>query len=182
MFVASTFWRRLDGPGHETSILDQTEGGWRVYGAAVFRHEGEPARLSYSVECDTSWATLRGEVSGWLGTWAIDLQVERGGGGWTLNGVAVPGLESLVDLDLGFTPSTNLLQLNRVGLSVGEAADIPVAWLDVEAGTLSELRQRYERRSATEYWYEAPRFDYRAMLEVDPSGFIRHYPGLWQAG
>jgi hypothetical protein len=181
MFVASTFWRRLDGPGHETSILDRTEDGWRVYGAAVFRHEGEPAQLSYSVECDARWATVRGEVRGSLGARPIGLRVERGGGGWTLNGVAVPGLESLVDLDLGFTPSTNLLQLHRAGLAVGEAADIPVAWLNVEAGTLTALAQRYERRSAAEYWYEAPRFGYRAMLEVDPSGFIRRYPGLWQA-
>jgi hypothetical protein len=28
------------------------------------------------------------------------------GGVWTLNGVAVPGLESDVDLDFGFTPAT----------------------------------------------------------------------------
>jgi uncharacterized protein len=63
----------------------------------------------------------------------------------------------------------------------GQAADVPVAWLDVAAGTLEVLPQRYERRSEAAYWYEAPRFDYAALLEVSPAGFIQRYPGLWEA-
>ncbi len=181
MFVASALWRRLDTPGHETAILEETEGGWRVHGTAVFRHDAGPAQLAYSVTCDAAWATVRGAVSGWLGARAVTLRVERNGGLWTLNGVGVPGLERYLDLDLGFTPATNLQQMRRVKLADGEAAEIPVAWLDVAAGTLTALPQRYERRSATEYWYESPTFGYRAMLELDPSGFIRHYPELWRA-
>lgn len=100
---------------------------------------------------------------------------------WTLNGAAVPGLESYVDLDLGFTPATNLPQLRRVALADGQGADVPVAWLDVSAGTLTVLPQRYERRSATTYWYEAPSVNYAGLLEVDSTGFIRRYPGLWEA-
>lgn len=98
-----------------------------------------------------------------------------------LNGVAVDGLDHLVDLDLGFTPATNLPQLRRVPLAAGEAAEVPVAWLDMPAGRLGLLPQRYERRSESVYWYEAPTVGYAALLEVDPSGFIRRYPGLWEA-
>jgi hypothetical protein len=90
-------------------------------------------------------------------------------------------LESCVDLDFGFTPATNLLQLQRVALAVGQVADVPVAWLDVSAGTLTVLPQRYERRSATTYWYESPSANYEGLLEVAPTGFIRRYPGLWEA-
>ena len=61
------------------------------------------------------------------------------------------------------------------------AADVPVAWLDVATGTLEVLPQRYERRAEATYWYEAPRFDYAALLEVGPAGFIHRYPGLWEA-
>ncbi len=83
--------------------------------------------------------------------------------------------------DLGFTPSTNLLQLRRLALAEGEAADVRVAWLDAAAGTLDRLDQRYERRTQSEYWYEAPRFEYAALLEVAPTDFILRYPGLWEA-
>jgi hypothetical protein len=90
-------------------------------------------------------------------------------------------LDECVDLDLGFTPATNLSQLRRVALQVGEAVDVPVAWLDVDAGTLDKLHQRYERRSEETYWYEAPRFNYSALLQVSALGFVEKYPNLWEA-
>ena len=97
-----------------------------------------------------------------------------------MNGVAVPDLDECLDLDLGFTPATNALQLRRAAIVNGQAIDVPVAWLDVADFTLTLLRQRYERRTETSYWYEAPRFEYAAMLEVGPSGFVRVYPTLWE--
>jgi hypothetical protein len=92
----------------------------------------------------------------------------------------VAGLESCVDLDYGFTPATNLIQLRRSSLAVGAAADLPAAWLDVAAGTLQVLPQRYERRGEASYWYESPTFSYAALLEVTNDGFVRRYPGLWE--
>ncbi len=70
----------------------------------------------------------------------------------------VPQLEACFDLDLGFTPATNLCQLRRLALGEGEGADSPVAWLDAAAGTLDLLHQRYERRRLETYWCEAPSF------------------------
>jgi hypothetical protein len=86
-----------------------------------------------------------------------------------------------VDVDLGFTPATNLIPIRRLALLVGEAADAPAAWLDIANGALGLLAQRYERRSETAYWYEAPAFGYSAELDVGPDGFVRRYPGLWEA-
>ena len=177
----SMLWRRLDAPGHDACRLHQSDAGCHLDGTAVFRHEGDAARLSYRVTCDQSWRTQHGEVRGWLGAEPVDFSVARTAEGvWTLNGTRVPGLQSYVDLDLGFTPATNLFQLRRIGLAEGHAADVPVAWLDVVAGTLTVLPQRYERRTATTYWYEAPSVDYTGLLEVTPAGFIRKYPGLWE--
>jgi hypothetical protein len=116
-----------------------------------------------------------------MGSSAMDLTIARmPDGTWTLNGDAVPGLEGCVDLDLGFTPATNLFQLRRVALGVGDAADVPVAWLDPAAGTLDELGQRYERLTEVEYWYEAPRFAYAEPLQVGRAGFVEDYPRLWR--
>jgi hypothetical protein len=98
-----------------------------------------------------------------------------------VNGAVVLDVGSCVDLDFGFTPATNLLQLQRLALHVGQAAQAPAAWLDVSTGTLELLPQRYERRAEATYWYEAPRVGYAALLEVAPSGFVRRYPGLWEA-
>jgi hypothetical protein len=178
--VAAAFWRGLETPGHDACRLETGDGAWRLDGAAVFRHEdGRPARLTYRLETDAAWRTREGRVQGWIGAQSVDLDVARSvGGTWALNGVPVPGLEGLIDLDLGFTPATNVLPFRRLALAVGDAADAPAAWLDAAAGTLTRLRQRYERRSATAYWYETS--IYREMLEVTPPGFVRRYPRLWE--
>lgn len=178
----SILWRRLDLPGHDACNLARRADGWTLDGSAVFRENGVPARLAYHIACDRAWRTQHGHVHGWLGLHPIEFRIARTSGGvWTLNGEPAPGLEDCIDLDLGFTPATNLLQLRRLALAVGQAADVPVAWLDVTAGTLERLEQTYERRTETAYWYEAPGFQYAALLEVTPDGFIRRYPGLWEA-
>jgi hypothetical protein len=185
MIAASIVWRRLDTAGHEACVLNALEprdAGWQLEGAAVFLHEGLAARLTYDLTCDGSWRTLHGEVHGSIGTRPIELHITRASDGlWTCNGAVVPGLDGCVDLDLGFSPATNLLQLRRLGLTEGQSAPAPVAWLDAAAGTLDLLEQRYERRSERTYWYEAPRFQYAALLEVSPTGFVSRYPGLWEA-
>jgi uncharacterized protein len=181
MMRAFALWRRLDTPGHDACSLEATADGWQLEGTAVFLHEGTPARLAYLVACDAAWRTRHGQVRGWLGRQSVDLTVVRTiDGVWTLNDEVVPGLERYVDLDLGFTPATNLQQLRRVALADGESADVPVAWLDAPAGPLMMLPQRYERRSATTYWYESPSVGYTGLLELAPNGFVRRYPGLWE--
>jgi hypothetical protein len=175
-------WRRLDTPGHDACRLVKQGDAWRIEGAAVFRQEIGPTALVYEVECDRDWRTREGSINGWVGSCCIDIRITRcSNGPWTLNGHVVPGIEECVDLDLGFTPATNLLQLRRIALPVEQSADVPVAWLDGRFGSLEVLRQRYERRTAETYWYTAPRFGYAALLQVSPSGFVQLYPNLWEA-
>lgn len=179
--LASVLWRRIDMPGHEACRLEQDGGGWRLQGTAVFRHEAGPASITYVVRCNARWETVSGLVRGNLGQRPIDYAVTREGNIWKLNGSAMPGLEHLVDLDLGFTPATNLQQLRRVPIARDETVELPVAWLDVDAGTLTELPQTYQRRSETAFWYEAPSVGYQELLELAANGFIRRYPNLWEA-
>jgi hypothetical protein len=181
MAAACMLWRRLDTPGHDACCLERGDAGWQIEGTAVFRHEQVPACLTYRVACDLAWGAQQGQVHGFIGGQRVELTIARtGGGAWMSNGAVVHGLESCIDLDLGFTPATNLLPLRRLNLAEGRGADAPAAWLDVSAGTLAILPQRYERRSAATYWYESPSANYAALLEVTPAGFVRRYPGLWE--
>lgn len=179
---ATAFWRRIDTPGHDACRLDGDAAGWHLNGAALFREGGRVARLSYTLACDTGWGTTGGLVRGWLGDEAVDFTIERTAQGvWSLNGEVVGELHGLKDLDYGFTPATNLPQIHRIALKLGESADVPVAWFNVSDGTLSVLPQRYERRTSHTYWYEAPRFGYTAELVMGPDGFVLSYPDLWEA-
>src|ERR1700733_9285614 len=179
--ISSMLWRRVNAPGHDACRLEQGIDRWKLEGAAIFRHEDGPANISYSVQCDVDWQTLSGRIRGFVGQRSVHYTVVRSGGLWTLNDAPVPSLRHLLDLDLGFTPATNLQQLRRVSIVANETVHLPVAWLDVDAGTLSELPQIYERRGQAAFWYQAPSFGYEGLLELAPNGFIRSYPGLWEA-
>lgn len=135
--VGSILWKRLDTPGHDACHLDGDEAGWKLQGTAVFRHDEVPARLTYQIVCGLTWHTLQGRVEGWLGVQPVAFNIARiDTGEWTLNGLVVSGLENCVDLDLGFTPATNLLPIRRLDLVEGQEAEAPAAWLNVSAGTL----------------------------------------------
>jgi uncharacterized protein len=173
-------WNRLDQPGRDAASLRSRGGGWLLQGAAVFDHDGRSAAVAYQVEVDARWVTKRGLISGFLGDQTIEHEIRRDDQGWRLNGVAVQGLEHLVDLDYGFTPATNVLQLSRLALRRGQRAEVPVVWFDLDTASLVELPQTYERRSEASYWYEAPTVPYRALLEISPNGFVQSYPDLWR--
>jgi len=89
-----------------------------------------------------------------------------------------------VDLDLSFTPATNLLPLRRLALVSGQSAEVRSAWLEWPEVRLTPLVQRYVRRSQAEYEYEADlpgASPFRGMLRVQPDGWVLDYAGLWHA-
>ena len=178
--VAVALWRRLDTAGHDAARLSRTTQGWVLQGTAAFRDESGPAGIRYEVVLDGGWATLRGRVQGFIAGQEFDDVITRAGGVWTFNGQKVPGLEHLVDLDFGFTPATNLQQLRRVPIAIGQAADIPVAWVDAGGRTLVEMRQRYERIAERTYRYRSSTTGYHGVLELAPNGFAARYPTLWE--
>jgi len=174
-------WVRLDVRGSDACELAPDGPGWSLRGHAEFEDPRGVARLDYVVVADSAWRTVRGSVRGTVGQTPVALSIDRRtSGAWTLNDRPVPALQGLVDLDLGFTPATNLFPLRRLALRPGEAAHAEAALLDEATWTLRRLRQRYERRDETGWWYESPDAEYAALLQVNTEGFVVDYPGLWR--
>jgi len=180
--VASILWRRLDIEGHDGCLLSSGDGGQELAGQALFHHQGKPCGLAYAVRCDRHWQTRTASVRGFLGLDALSYDIERlADGTWTLNGVRQPQVDGLVDVDLGFTPASNLLAIRRFGLAVGNAMPAPAAYLAFPELQLIRLEQSYRRLDETRYAYEGPMFDYAETLEVSAVGFVLDYPKLWKA-
>jgi hypothetical protein len=163
----------------DAACLSRQGEGWLLAGTAVCLHDKKSARLQYAVDLNSDWTPSRGTIRGFLGDNPVDQTFRRDAAGWSMNGVKVPGLEHLHDLDLGFTPATNLPYLRRANLTIGEAIDRAVAWWEPGVATLQDLPQHYRRRDEQTYWYESPTVQYEAVLEFSPNGFARNYPGLW---
>jgi uncharacterized protein len=172
-----------DRPGRDGALLRPNCDGWLLQGAAAFDHEDGPATVAYRVEVDPRWETKRGIISGFLGDQTVQHEIARDSAGWRLNGAPVEGLDHLVDLDFGFTPATNVLQLSRIALKLGQSAEVPVVWFDLDGASLIELPQTYERRSEASYWYEAPRLLIEPCSRSRPTASFsptRIFGGLWR--
>ncbi|TIO06262.1 putative glycolipid-binding domain-containing protein [Mesorhizobium sp.] len=185
--VASILWRRLDLEGHDACLLSesgrlsQSDGGHSLKGQALFVQDGKPCNLAYEVTCDAGWRARSARVDGFLGTQDLHYAIERrADDGWTLNGERQGDVAGLIDIDLGFTPATNLLAIRRFDLEVGMATPAPAAYLTFPELRLVRLEQTYRRLDGTRYAYAAPMFGYDEILEVSPAGFVVDYPGLWR--
>src|SRR5438093_248859 len=76
-------------------------------------------------------------------------------GRWTPNGTECPAVAGCVDLDLNFSPSTNLLPIRRLDLPIGGRAAVRAAWLRFPGFTLEPLEQVYHRIDEGTYRYES---------------------------
>ncbi|HYH78783.1 MAG TPA: putative glycolipid-binding domain-containing protein [Longimicrobium sp.] len=179
---AKILWRRVDTPGHDAARLSPSSDGWTLAGTAVFAHEGQPCRLDYRVVIDPAWRTLSAEVKGWVGDEDVELSIEAdSAGGWRLNGAECPAVEGCIDVDLNFSPSTNLLSIRRLALDVDAEAGVRVAWLRFPGFTLEPLPQLYRRTGERTYHYDSDGGAFVRELTVDATGFVTRYPDLFEA-
>ncbi len=180
--VESILWVGIVLPGHETCRLFSQDSHWHLEGTAVFSHEERPCRLDYQIVCDAAWRTLSARVQGWVGNTVITIQIKTDAAQrWWLDGVEQPDVFGCIDLDLNFSPSTNLLPIRRLDLAVGESVDVHAAWLRFPSFKLEPLPQQYRRLDESTFRYESAGGKFVANLKVNRSGFVLDYPGIWEA-
>lgn len=178
---SSILWQRLDRPGYDSCMLRPTADRWRLGGTAVFSERRRPCRLDYEVVCDREWNTLYGTVRGWFGTTIIAVNIEADPSiGWRMNGGLIRETRGCSDLDLSFTPATNLIPIRRLGLPVSGTGPSIAAWLSFPELVLGRLEQTYGHTDELSYKYGTAD-GYENELGVNRTGFVTHYRGRWKA-
>ena len=174
-------WERIDRPGHEISALYSQADGWQLAGTALFANDGLPCELSYVIHCDLLWKTKTVSIHGQVGGKPVNVGIQHSSAGaWNFNGVHVPEVEGCIDIDLGFSPSTNLLPIRRLDLSIGSRAVVRAAWVKFPELSLELLEQVYTRLDLDHYLYESTDGSFRRELRVGPDGFVLEYPDYWR--
>jgi uncharacterized protein len=174
--VPSILWQESGG-GSDLCVLEPAGPGWRLRGTVLTAEAEEPVEARYSVVVDARWATQDVEV---VVSFAGGEPREPAGLGGLWSGKErPPELRDCVDVDLSFTPATNTLPIRRLGLEVGEDAEIAVAWLRWPELNVERAVQRYARLARDRYRYTQD--DFQAELRVDDQGLVLEYEGLWKA-
>jgi hypothetical protein len=176
--LATMHWRALDRDGEDKCRLARLDSGWMLVGHARFRDALGWAALDYVIRTDDAWLTTSADITGDHGGEGIALQIQRDAQGWTVNGAARPDLAEAEDIDLSFTPASNLMPLRRLP-EVGRLSTFAV-WVRFPGPQMSLLTQSYTRERGGLVRYAADETGFEAHLTVDGNGFVSAYPGLWE--
>jgi hypothetical protein len=165
----------------ERCLLSEDAGLMRLEGTVLTLLGANPAEIRYRVRCDAHWKTkscvVHVEMPGSVKTIALGVNDQ---GSWTQNGVPVSEFDGIVDVDLGFSPSTNTLPIRRLRLGIGQAARISVVWLRFPELDTVRSEQVYTRLAENVYRYDSGAGDFSAELEVDGTDIVTRYGDLWQ--
>jgi len=182
MSAVSLVWKRIDHPGHEWCSLTQHSAGATLQGVAVIQWERRPCRIEYIVRCNAGWETRTVLLMGNIGAKRVAVQIKADSKGhWLYNGEGVSSVQGCIDVDLGFSPSTNLLPIRRIKLLPGQSQDITAAWVEFPSLKLKALHQRYTRIDAEHIHYESAGGKFRRDLRINRHGLVLNYPDFWQA-
>ena len=180
--VREIMWRRvMDDLSFEHARLERADGGVRLSGTILVAEGGTPLRVEYAVNCDERWRTRAVTVTQRHGGRRDALRLDHDGGGtWTLDGRPAPELDGCTDVDLGLSPITNALPVNRLGLAEGTTGDIRAAWVRFPALEVVPAEQSYERLGERRYRYRSRASGFEAEIEVDDDGLPVDYAGIWR--
>ncbi|PYQ47738.1 MAG: hypothetical protein DMF78_22920, partial [Acidobacteria bacterium] len=142
-------------------------------------HDGAPLEARYGVSCDEAWVTRAVAVHlyGPAGDRALRLAAQDGR--WYDEDVERESVRGCVDVDLGWSPSTNTLPIRRLGLAVGQDRAVTAAWVRFPELTLEPLAQEYRRLDERRYRYSSAGGRFTAELEVDEDGLVTTYGEIW---
>jgi hypothetical protein len=174
-------WQPDLGEGAELFAFRTVPGGCEARGDVVATVDGASLNARYTVEADAEWRTRRVLVE--LNDGArIEIQSDGAGHWRRADGAPLPELDGCIDPDISMTPFTNTLPIRRLGLGVGDAAEIGVAYILVPDLTLRAAPQRYTRLGERLWRFESLDADFAADIAVDEHGFVVDYPGLFCRG
>jgi hypothetical protein len=97
-----------------------------------------------------------------------------------VNDVERPEVSGCIDLDLNFSPSTNVIPIRRLGLPIGQERRFRAAWLRFPSFSLEPLEQLYRRIDVETYRYESAGGRFFTEIKVNSTGLVTEYPTFWQ--
>jgi uncharacterized protein len=181
-YSSTVIWRRvLDNASFEACRFIGSDAGYHLSGTIIAAHENQPLEVCYHVLCDVDWKTREVTIQQRHGFTEMSLELLAHDGLWSkADPGQLSGLMCSFDVDIEFTPATNALPINRLGLAIGESAEIEAAWVRIPTLAILPAKQRYERLSESKYRYTSISSGFQAEIEVDRFGLPIRYGNIWQ--
>ena len=164
----------------ENCLVHSTDHGVEINSVIIGTYQSKIYRVEYEIKTNENWETISFELKSRHSNNTGHLKFESDGkGNWFTNNKKVDQYNGCIDIDIPLTPFTNTLPIKRLNLTQGQEQQIRVIYIDILEGQIKPVRQKYIRRSPTEYQYENIPNDFEAKITVDDFGLVVDYPGLF---
>ena len=177
--MATILWQDLETGALDRCRLEAGPDGLRLSGVVLTAAHGTPLDVRYLVETGPGGLTRRVELE--LDGGAVRrVLLADGAGRWRWEGgPELAGVTGALDVDLTVTPATNTLPIRRLGLEVGQAVELSMAWVQFPGLEVVGSAQRYQRLAPDRWRFSTG--DFTAELLVDPDGLVLDYGGLFRS-
>lgn len=174
-------WQEWTGAGVQHLVLHEADDAIVANAVVVGMEEETPVGAWFRITCDTAWH-VRKVAAGVAGDDRRIALSADGQGNWhDGDGKSLPALAGAIDVDLPLTPFTNTLPVRRLGLRASQSADLRVVYIVLPAFEITISPQRYVcLEPLRRYRYESLDSSFVREVEVDGSGLVVTYPGLFR--
>lgn len=179
--VCAGLWQWRQSPGLERFEFVRAGDEWIFRGTILTMAKDAAAEARYEIVCDSLFHTRKADILLRDFTGERMLKIDARDGRWFENGREKQTVKGAVDIDLGWSPSTNTLPIRRLNLAVGQASgEFIAAWVRFPELTLQPLPQEYLRLEDRKYRYSSRSGAFVAELLVDDHDLVLDYEGYWQ--
>lgn len=179
--IATGLWKWLQGTGLERFEFLRAADGWIFRGTILTLAADAAAEAKYEIVCDHLFRTRAATVSVRDAAGERRLEIAAQDGCWFENDRENQTVAGAIDIDLGWSPSTNTLPVRRLGLEIGQTSgEFIAAWVRFPELTLQPLPQEYFRLEDRKYRYSSRGGAFVANLLIDDEGLALDYEGFWQ--
>jgi uncharacterized protein len=178
--VCAGLWQWVQSPGLERFEFSRAGDEWLFRGTILTMSHNAPAEAKYEIASDRSFKTKRANISLLDSNGERSLKIETQNGRWFENGRENQAVKGAVDIDLGWSPSTNTLPIKRLKMEMGQTSgEFVAAWVRFPELTLQPLPQEYLRLAERQYRYSSRGGAFVAKLTVDNHDVVVDYEGFW---
>lgn len=175
-------WRRvMDDLSFEYARIEPDPSGPVLSGTVLVAEKGAPLHIEYRIACDETWGTRTVDLTQTYRGRRHSLRLDHDGAGrWRVNGMEAPALTGCTDVDLGVSPSTNALPINRLRMAENASAVIRAAWVQFPRLEVVPAEQSYARLGDRRYRYRSLASGFEAIIDADRDGLPVEYAGVWR--
>jgi uncharacterized protein len=174
-------WKGREYESLENCLVTISNEGSDIRSTIVGHYESTIYQVNYLIKTNALWETISVEIQARHSGQTQTIKFESDGKGrWKDNGKSLPQFDGCIEIDIPLTPFTNTLPINRLKLDVNQTELIRVIYMDLLAGEIKPVHQKYTRVSPFAYHYENVPNDFEANILVDELGLVVDYPTLFE--